>query len=169
MTTAQPVRQPVRQQRVVRRGWSTPIIGPGLVVGGLGAIGLIVSLFLPWREGGVHVADVPVSFLWDSTTRDSDPSLLIFLIPAAVLLVAGALLPLGAGLRIFGGIATLAIVLFYAWQLDNTLSGFPGADLGDVLGVGAYVAGVSGILALASGFVPSSSRRQDEEIVETGA
>jgi hypothetical protein len=143
-----------------------PALGAGLIVGGLAAIGGIVSLFLPWREGGVHVSDVPVSFLWDSTSQDTDPSLLIVLIPVVALLAIGAVLPFGAGIRLFAGLALLAIALVFAWQVDNTLDRFPGADLGDALDTGVYVAGISGVVGIASGLVPSGWRRRDTVVDE---
>jgi hypothetical protein len=136
------------------RSW-TPI-GSGEVMGLVGAAAVIVSLFLPWREGGVHVSDVPAAFLWDRTTSSTDPSLLVFLIPAAALLVLGLVPRLGAGLRLLGSIVVLAVAGVFAYQLDRSL--FGGTDLGDVLDSGFYVAAVGGVVALVSAFAASRTR-----------
>jgi hypothetical protein len=60
-----------------------------MVLGVLGTMGVVVSMFVSWRDGGVHPSDVPVAFLFDSATTATSPSLLIALIPLAV----GSLVP----------------------------------------------------------------------------
>src|SRR6266478_2402198 len=64
----------VRQRTVDRRIW-VPTLGPGMVLGALGAIGMIFSLFLPWRSGSVYPSDIPLAFLFDHTTTATSPSL----------------------------------------------------------------------------------------------
>ncbi len=143
-----------RQRVVERRSW-VPAIGPGMIVGALGTIGVIIAMFLPWRTGSVYPSDVPVAFLWDHTTAAQNPSLLILLIPLAILLAIGTLAPLGAGLRLFAGLATLIVVGLYAYQLHRALDAFPGSNLGDVLDTGFYFAVIGGFVALVSGFLPT--------------
>jgi hypothetical protein len=152
---------------VERRSWVPGTFGPGMLVGAMGAIGAVVSLFLPWHDPGVHPSSIPVEFLWDRNPGSSDPSLLILLIPIAVVLVIGAVVPMGAGARLFGGIALLAVAGVFAYQLDRTLGGFR-SGLGDVLGSGFYVGAIAGILACVSAMLPSGwgARR---EIVRTEA
>jgi hypothetical protein len=143
----------VHRDRVVeRRSWA-PTFGPGMILGAVGAIGVIVSLFMAWQDPGVHPAKIPVAFLWDRTST-SDPSLLILTIPIAAVLVMGALIPFGGGLRFLGAIAILAVAGVFAYQLDRALPN--GFDVGDFLGTGFYIAAVSGILAFISGFLPSN-------------
>jgi hypothetical protein len=143
----------VHRDRVVeRRSWA-PTFGPGMILGAVGAIGVIVSLFMAWRDPSVHPADIPVAFLWDKTST-SEPSLLILTIPIAAVLVLGALVPFGGGLRLLGGIAILAVAGVFVYQLDRALP--DGFDVADILGTGFYVAAVAGILALISGFLPSA-------------
>ena len=90
-------REQVQEGRTVeRRSWKPVMFGPGMILGALGAAGVIVSMFLPWRDGGVYPSDIPVEFLWNRNA-DSDLSLLIVLIPLAVVLAIGAFVPLGAG------------------------------------------------------------------------
>ena len=141
----------VRHDEVVeRRAWS-PTFGPAIVLGALGAIGVIVSLFTSWRDPGVHPDNIPVAFLWHNTTTSHDPSLLIVLIPIAVMLAVGAFVPMGTGLRLLGGVAMLIVAGLFAYQIDQSL---PGG--GDVLGTGFYVGAIGGFLAFISGFLPES-------------
>ena len=140
-----------------------------MVLGALGTAGVIVSMFLSWRTGSVHPSEVPAAFLWDRTTTSSSPSLLIFLIPFAVVLGVGAFLPMGRGLRLLGGIGTLAVTGLFAYQLYRvTDSG--GGDLWDTLDIGFYVAAVAGFLGFVSGFVPSgwARRRTVDRTVHDG-
>ena len=127
-------------------------------MGALAAIGVIVSMFLPWRGGGIYPSDIPVEFLWN---RDAvgNPSLLVLLIPLAVVLVIGAFVPMGAGLRLFGAIGTLMVVGVFAYQLHR-VSG----HLGDALDTGYYVAAIGGVLAFMSGLLPSGWRSRREVV-----
>lgn len=150
---------------IERRGW-VPGYGPGMIIGALGALGVAVSLFLPWRDGGIHPSGVPVAFLWDRATGSSDPSLLIFLIPLAVVLVIGVVVPIGEAVRLFGAVGVLIVTGVFAYQLDRALAAFPGAGLGDVLDTGFYVAAIGGILAFVSALLPTgwSARREVTEV-----
>jgi hypothetical protein len=131
--------------------------GPGLILGALGALFVLASLFATWRTS-VHASDVPVAFLWDKMTKATDPSLLILLIPILIVLIVGALSPLGRGLRAFGGLATLVVVGVFAYQLSELVGLFHnGTNVGDVLSTGWYLAAVGGFFSLASAFAPSPS------------
>ena len=133
-----------------------------MILGALGAAGVIVSLFLPWRESGVHPSDIPVAFLWDRGATSS-LSLLILLIPLAVVLAIGAFVPMGAGVRLFGALGTLVITGVFAYQLHRTVDAL-GGDLGDVLDTGFYLAAIGGLVALVSGLMPSGWRTRREVV-----
>ena len=138
-------------------------IGPGTVLGLLGTAGVVLSMFVPWRTGSVYASDVHAAFLWDRHAT-SDPSLLIFLIPIAVVIAAGALLPLGWGLRLIGGLAALGVAGLFAYQLHRILPS--GRGLGDELDVGFYAAAIGGGLAFLSGLMPGThwpTHRVDRE------
>ena len=153
----------VREGRLVERETTRPVVfGPGMILGALGAAGVIVSLFLPWRESNVHPSDIPVSFLWDRTSTSS-LSLLILLIPLAVVLIIGAFVPMGAGVRLFGAVGTLVVVGVFAYQLNRTVDAF-GGSLGDVLDSGFYLAAIGGIVAFVSSLIPSGWRTRREVI-----
>jgi len=153
----------VRRDAVVeRRSWY-PTWGPGMIVGAIGAVAIIVSLFMSWQDPSVHPDQIPVAFLWDKTAT-SDPSLLILLIPIAVVALLGAVLPRAMGLRILAGIAMLVVVGAFIYQLDRALP--DGFDVGDALDTGIYVGGIGGILAFVSGFVPDTWARK-REVVRT--
>jgi hypothetical protein len=162
----------IRGTRVVERRESTPIaIGPGMILGALGAAGVIVSMFLPWRVGGIYPSDIPFEFLWNRSAT-SDLSLLIVLIPLAVVLVIGAFVPMGAGVRLFGAIGTLIVAAVFAYQLHRVVDAL-GGDLGDVLDTGFYVAAIGGIVAFVSGLIPSGWRTRREvvrsDVTDNGA
>jgi hypothetical protein len=138
---------------VERAGWA-PAFGAGMLLGVLGAIGVIISCFTTWTDpGSAKPVDVPVAFLGDHTTTSSDPSLLIVLIPIALVLVIGAVAPFGAAARLFGGLAMLAVCGLFAFQLNEALG--TADTLGDALGTGFYIGAIGGFLALMSGFVPT--------------
>ena len=152
-----------RDRRIERSSWA-PTVGPGMVLGVLGTIGVVVSMFLSWRTGGVHASDVPFAFLFDSTTTAQSPSLLIALIPLAVILAVGALMPRAAGARVIGGLGTLVVVVLFAIQLNYLVDRFPGGSVWDQLDTGFYVAAIAGLVGLVSGFMPSGwTRRRSYE------
>jgi hypothetical protein len=155
------LRDQVHEGRVVERQTSRPVVfGPGMILGALGAAGVIVSLFLPWRESGVYPSDIPVAFLWDRGATSS-VSLLILLISLAVVLVIGAFVPLGAGVRLFGALGTLIVTGVFAYQLHRTVDVL-GGDLADVLDTGFYVAAIGGLVAFVSSLMPSAWRTTRE-------
>ena len=57
---------------VEREGW-TPTFGPGLILGGLAAVGVIISLFVEWTSGGPKPDGFPVAFLGDDATSSTSP------------------------------------------------------------------------------------------------
>lgn len=144
---------PVRRDLAVeRRGWWVPLVlGPGRILGLLGAGGVIASLFLSWHDPGVHPDRIPVAYLWDRTTTSTDPSLLIALVPIAVIVALGAFVPFGGLMRFIGGLGMLLVVGAFAYQLHQS-----GLNLGDVLDTGFYIGAVGGFLAFLSGCLPSS-------------
>jgi hypothetical protein len=144
---------------VERRPWwaHAAVLGPGRILGALGAAGVVLSCLLSWRDPGIHPDSIPFAFLWDRTTTATDPSLLIALIPIAVILVLGAFVPFGVMLRFVGGLAMLIVAGVFAYQLNRvTGSGRGGSDLGDVLGSGFYAGAIGGVLAFIGGLMPST-------------
>jgi hypothetical protein len=135
-----------------------------MVLGAIGTVGVVVSLFLPWHDS-VHPSGIPLEFLWDKTPGSADPSLLILLIPFAIVLAVGVFAPLGAGLRAFGAIGVLVVAAVFAFQLDSLL-GDVGGDVGSSLDTGFYLAVIGAILALASAFVPTTTATR-HDVVET--
>src|SRR5262249_13524070 len=88
-----------RDRRIERASW-VPTLGPGMVLGALATIGLVVAMFMSWRAVDVHPSGVPVAFLFDDTTTATDPSILLLLIPMAILLGIGTLLPQASAARL---------------------------------------------------------------------
>ena len=131
-----------------------------MVLGVLGTIGVVVSMFLSWRDGGVHPSDVPFAFLFDSTTTARNPSILIALIPCAALIGIGSLLPRAGAARLIGALGTLAVVVLFAVQTHYQVDRIPGRSMWDVLDTGFYVAAISGLVALVSAFLPSGWTRR---------
>jgi MFS superfamily sulfate permease-like transporter len=125
-----------------------------MALGALGTLGVILSIFLPWRTGSGHPSDIPFAFLWDHTTTAQNPSLLIALIPLAIILVVGTVLPGGAGARIFGGLCVLVVAGLFAYQVSRVTDAF-GGSVSDALDTGFYFAAIGGLIGLVSGFLPS--------------
>jgi hypothetical protein len=177
MTSAHPVAPMGRRDRSIERASWTPTLGPGMVLGAVATIGLIVAMFMSWRATSIHPSDIPLAFLFDNSTTANDPSILLLLIPMAVLLGLGTVLPQASAARVIGGLGTIAIVTLFGVQLQQALDKIPGADLGDALDTGFYVAAIAGLLGLVSGLLPSgwAQRRwtetdstvqpRDEEVV----
>src|SRR6478735_3098083 len=154
---------PVETRRT-RRSFT---VGPGMVVGVIATVALVVSIFMLWQSGGVHPSSIPAAFLWDRNAT-GDPSLLVFLIPLAVLLGIGSLMRGGAGLRVLAGLLTMVLVGVYAYQLHEVTDSL-GVSFSDTLDVGFYVAAVAGVVGFVSGFVPTTVRSRRTERVETVA
>jgi hypothetical protein len=132
-----------------------------VVLAAAGALGIVLSLFIAWRKGGVHPGDISASFLWDRFAT-GDPSMFVWLVPIALVAVAGVFVPGAGALRALAGLAMLAVCGLFAWQLDR-LGNRIGADLGDLLDSGFYFGVVGGFLALLSAAFPSGwfARRTD--------
>jgi hypothetical protein len=132
-----------------------------MILGAIGTIGLVVSMFMSWRMPSVHPSDVPFAFLFDHGTTASDPSILLALIPFAVLLGVGTALPRASAARLVGAIGSIAVVVLFAVQLNQQVDTVPSSNLGDVLDAGFYVAAMASLVGLVSGFMPSGwSRRR---------
>jgi hypothetical protein len=148
-----------RERRVDHARW-VPTVGPGMILGVLGTAGLVVSMFMAWRDGGVHPSDVPLAFLFDSTTTSNSPSILLALIPFAALVGIGSLLPRASGARVIGALGAIAVVVLFAVQTHYLTDRVPGVSMWDVLDTGFYVAAIASVVALVSGFMPSGWTRR---------
>jgi hypothetical protein len=135
-----------------------------MVIGVAATIALVVSMFMSWQSGNVHPSDIPAAFLWDRNAT-GDPSLLVFLIPLAVVLGVGSLLRGGAGLRVLAGLLTVVVVGVYAYQLHEATDAL-GVSFSDTLDVGFYVAAIAGVVGLISGFVPTTLVRRRVDRVD---
>lgn len=155
-----------RRRRVDRASW-IPTLGPGMVLGVIGTLGVLVSMFMSWQSNGVHPSDVPFGFLFDSTTTAQNPSLLIALVPLVVVLAVGSLMPRASGARIVGGLGVLVVVALFAVQLNYAVDRANGGSVWDVLDTGFYVAAIAGLVGLVSGFLPSGWSRRTWSESET--
>lgn len=145
---------------------SSASFGLRQVLGGVAAIGLVVSVFVNWADvsgpGGsqqLKGTDVPVEFLVDKNTTSSDPSILVLLVIAAVLIAIGAFVVTGArGMGIAGAALGLLVVVLYCVQVQRGLDDeLAPLDLGlfDFISIGVYVALVAGVVGLACALMPS--------------
>jgi hypothetical protein len=148
---------PVQRRRT---RWSVTV-GPGMIVGVVATVALVVSMFMSWQSGGVHPSAIPAAFLWDRNAT-GDPSLLVFLIPLAVVLDVGSLVRGGSGLGVLTGLLTMIVVGVYAYQLHEVTDAL-GVNFSDTLDSGFYVAAIAGVVGFMSGFVPTTivTRRVD--------
>jgi len=131
-----------------------------MVLGTLATVGLVVAMFMAWRTGNVHPSGIPFAFLFDSGTTAQDPSILLALIPMAILLAVGTAMPRASAARLVGSIGTIVVVVLFTIQLNSQLDKFPGSSVGDVLDTGYYVAAIAAIVGLVSGFMPSGWTRR---------
>jgi len=139
---------------------TSPSLSPARIVAGLGAIVTVVSIFLNWADvsGGAPAkgTDVPFDFLWDKHTTSSDPSLLVPLLIAAVLIGLGVLLPTARLAGIIGGVLAIAVVAVYCVQVQGVIDDRGlGISLTDFISTGVYVAFVGGVLGLVGAAIPS--------------
>ena len=138
-------------------------LSPARIVAGLGAIVTVVSIFLNWAHvsGGQLTAkgsDVPFDFLWDKHTTSSDPSLVLPLLVAALLIGLGVLLPTARLAGIIGGVLVIAVAVVYCIQAQGLIDdGGTNLSLTDFISTGVYVAFVGGILGLVGAAIPSKT------------
>src|SRR3977135_2385373 len=126
-----------RDRRTERASW-VPTLGPGMVLGAIGTVGLVVAMLMSWRTTDVHPSGIPFAFLFDDATTAHEPSILLALIPMAVLLGVGTAMPRASAARIVGALGTITVLVLFAIQLKQQVDKFPGANLGDVLDTGFY-------------------------------
>lgn len=154
--------RPARRAHAVRRRrWSLGRPGPGMILGLIGAFGILLSLFTAWWDPGVHANDVSLRFLFDSGTSSHHPSLLLALIPLFALALIGALMAGGGVLRVVAGIGTLLVVVLFAVQVRDVVGS---GDAFEALDLGVYFAAVGGLLSLVSGLVPTWQRRTADTV-----
>ena len=72
-----------------------------------------------------------------------------------MILAVGSLMPRANGARVIGALGVLAVVALFAVQLHYVADRLPGVSVWDVLDTGWYVAGIAGLVAFVSGFMPS--------------
>src|SRR4051794_22721075 len=135
-----------RHDRRIERDRWVPALGPGMVLGAIGTVVLVVSMFMPWRTPEVHPSGIPFAFLFDDGTTANDPSILLALIPLAILLAVGTVMPRASAARIVGALGTIAVVVLFAVQLNDVTDKFVGSSLGDVLDTGFYVAAIASLV-----------------------
>jgi hypothetical protein len=165
--TTPPAAAPAASTAPASSGGGLPI-GIGQIVAIVGALAVGVSCFLDWIDVSVGsnslsgaAGDVPVQFLFDKNTSADDPSILVLLIPAAILLLLGALIPKGKVFGILGGLLAIVIPVLYAVQVQRSLDDdLSNLDIGltDFIGIGVYLALLGGIVGLV-GAIFSRSRR----------
>jgi len=156
-----------RQRRHIERDSWVPTLGPGMVLGAIGTIGLVVSMLMSWRTPDVHPSGIPFAFLFDSGTTASDPSILLALIPMTILLAVGTAMPRASAARVVGSLGTIAVAVLFLIQLNSQLDAIPNANVGDVLDTGFYIAAIAGIVGLVSGFMPSGWMERRTSRTET--
>jgi len=138
----------------------------------LGAVTIAVSIVLHWIDlshnfGGTQItrrvtaSGIPVQVLWDYTTKSTSPSLLVVLVPVAVLCLLGFILPRSQWLAAIGGTVALIVGLLFIFQAHQELRAehVPGIGLTDFIGIASYVCIVGGALAVLGGALALRPRR----------
>jgi hypothetical protein len=129
------------------------------LVGAFAAIGVVVGALLTWTKPiDVDSFDVPIAFLFDFDTASRDPKLGPFLIGAAIVALVASFFRGGASWRVLGGAVAFTAAALFCIQVARQLAEERGGPtLGDVVGLGPWIAGASG-LALA---ISPALRRRD--------
>jgi hypothetical protein len=145
----------------------------------VGAIAIVVSMFLNWVDLSISVAGssfsrsgtatyVPVQFLFDKYATDSDPTILVLLIPAAVFGLLGALTRQKA-IAFIGGVVPLVVVGLFAYQvhggigdLNKAAHGAVHFGLNDVMGIAPYVCGGGAIVTLVGAAMLRGAPRKND-------
>jgi hypothetical protein len=136
---------------------------------GLGAIAITVSIFLNWKDLSLaghsstgKAKDFPIQFLFNYTTRASNPSLVVILAVSAGLCLLGALFSGRLSALVAGLGALLAIFTagMFAFQQHQSLHAFGlgSVHTTDALGTAPYVALGGGVVALAGATLPIFKR-----------
>lgn len=128
----------------------------------IGAVLVVVSIFLSWADVSVgqfsftaNGREIPLEFLWDKNTTSEDPSLIIALIPAAVLILVGMLHKV-RWLALIGGILAIVVAALYAYQVNSGIDQLPPEikSIFDFIGIAPWFAFVGGIFGVVGGLVP---------------
>jgi len=130
----------------------------------LGAVLVLVSIFLNWLDLSVgrltfsfNGREVPLDFLWDKNSNSEDPSLIVALIPVAILIGVGAMKKL-RWLALAGGILAIVIAVLFGYQADRLLDDAPpqvaGVGFFDFIGIAPWFVLVGGILGVVGAIVP---------------
>ena len=69
MTSTQQVTPTGRRNRRIERDSWVPTLGPGMVLGAISTIGLVISMLMSWRTPDVHPSGIPLAFLFDDAGR----------------------------------------------------------------------------------------------------
>jgi hypothetical protein len=149
-----------------------PVIGPGQVLVLLGTLAVIVSIFLNWIEVSIGPftisttsSGVPVQFLWDYTTHSKDPTLLVVLIPSAVLALAAVAFIQARLLGLLGGGLAVVVSVLYSFQLHQQLPALQSLlresarpDLFDLIGIGPMICFAGGVVIVLGALLPIGRR-----------
>jgi hypothetical protein len=146
---------------------SAVTISPAVIVGGLGAVLILVSTVLPWIDvAGFSENAFEKNLPWLLT--GFDPGSFeegtvghgVFLVLFGLVVAGGAVLTLvgqrsaGTVAMLAGGTLSVLVGLAALWKfLDE-----PGLELGD-LGIGLYLSIIAGAIAVAGGVLGSINRR----------
>ncbi|MSO78241.1 MAG: hypothetical protein EXQ79_01375 [Acidimicrobiia bacterium] len=130
---------------------------PKQMLGGLGALVLLVSGFVSWQDAGslsVKGTDVPVEFLVIHKSGEGSPSVFLVLAIAAGLIGGGLLIKRRFSVFVGGALGALAAVLFTV-QLQQFIDDVgEGTELFNALGIGVFLALIGGALGIVASLLP---------------
>lgn len=131
----------------------------------IGAIGVFASLFAEWGTEqffGESFAgsDIPIEFLNDTTPASFDSTPITFLIvPAAAVMLAGLFIAKARWLSVVGAIGATLVGAWYLKAVQAVVDEFDfTAGISDLVGVGAWICIVSGVIGIVGGVLLLRSR-----------
>jgi len=130
------------------------------LVGALAGAGVIVGAVLDWFDAGsTNSFQIPAGYLFDKTNSNPDPKLGYFLIGIGLLGILLAFVRNAGFFRfVCGALALMAAILWFVRVGDLISSGSSSTDVTDVVGAGAWVTGISGLILAFSPLVGANSR-----------
>lgn len=156
-----PVRPPTPAPAAATSGFGT-----GQIVALIGAAVIAFSSWFVWIkevQGGPSSSahEGPAKFLIDNTSEQGGLSIGALLVMVGIVGIVGAFLARARVLALVAGVGGILVGALFMYQtndfLDRVDADAQGVSFGDVVGIGAYIAILGGVVALVGGILSRRS------------
>lgn len=147
---------------------ASPTLRPRTVLALFGGLAVIVGAVIDWSRGGsANSFKVPIASLFDWKSQSHDPKLGYFLIAVGVVGMIVAFVRVNGFILVCCGALALGASVLYFVQMYRVGHAFGGStSVTDLVGPGAWVLGVAGVVLLIS---PAVTPTADEASSHEGA